>query len=141
MSVSDPIADLLTSIRNACKAKHKKVDVPASNLKTEVVRVLLKEKFINNYKSIDDRKQGILRIYLKYDAKDKSVIQGIERVSKPGRRVYLRRHEIPKVQGGLGTALVSTPSGIMTAIEAREEGLGGGGPSPTRGGRQQPPRV
>ena len=125
MSVSDPIADLLTSIRNACKAKHKKVDVPASNLKTEVVRVLLKEKFINNYKSIDDRKQGILRIYLKYDAKDKSAIQGIERVSKPGRRVYLRRHEIPKVQGGLGTALVSTPSGIMTDIEAREEGLGG----------------
>ena len=125
MSVSDPIADLLTSIRNACKAKHKRVDVPASNVKTEVVRVLLKEKYINNYKSIDDRKQGILRIYLKYDAKEKSVIQGIERVSKPGRRVYLRRHEIPKVQGGLGTALVSTPSGIMTDIEAREEGLGG----------------
>ncbi len=125
MSVSDPIADLLTSIRNACKAKHKKVDVPSSKMKTEVVRVLLKEKYINNYKSIDDKKQGILRIYLKYDAKDKSVIQGIDRVSKPGRRVYLRRHEIPKVQGGLGTALVSTPSGIMTDMEAREEGLGG----------------
>src|SRR5678815_5034953 len=101
MSVSDPVADLLTCIRNACKAKHKKVDVPASNLKTELVRVLLKEKFINNYKSIDDKKQGILRIYLKYDAKERSVIQGIERVSKPGRRVYLRRHEIPKVQGCL----------------------------------------
>ena len=125
MSVSDPIADLLTSIRNACKAKHKKVDVPSSKMKTEVVRVLLKEKYINNYKSIDDKKQGLLRIYLKYDAKDKSVIQGIDRVSKPGRRVYLRRHEIPKVQGGLGTALVSTPSGIMTDMEAREEGLGG----------------
>ena len=125
MSVTDPVADLLTCIRNACKAKHKKVDVPASNLKTELVRVLLKEKFINNYKSIDDKKQGILRIYLKYDAKEKSVIQGIERVSKPGRRVYLRRHEIPKVQGGMGTAIVSTPSGIMTDIEARDEGLGG----------------
>ncbi|TMQ57035.1 MAG: 30S ribosomal protein S8 [Candidatus Eisenbacteria bacterium] len=125
MSVSDPVADLLTCIRNACKAKHKKVDVPASNLKTELVRVLLKEKFINNYKAIDDKKQGILRIYLKYDAKEKSVIQGIERVSKPGRRVYLRRHEIPKVQGGMGTAIVSTPSGIMTDIEARDEGLGG----------------
>ena len=124
MSVSDPVADLLTCIRNACKAKHKKVDVPASNLKTELVRVLLKEKFINNYKAIDDKKQGILRIYLKYDAKEKSVIQGIERVSKPGRRVYLRRHEIPKVQGGMGTAIVSTPSGIMTDIEARDEGLG-----------------
>jgi small subunit ribosomal protein S8 len=89
------------------------------------VRLLLKEKFINNYKSIDDKKQGLLRIYLKYDAKERSVIQGIERVSKPGRRVYLRRHEIPKVQGGMGTAVVSTPSGVMTDIEARDEGLGG----------------
>jgi small subunit ribosomal protein S8 len=119
------VADFLTCIRNACKAKHKKCDVPASNLKTELVRVLLKEKFINNYKSIDDKKQGLLRIYLKYDAKERSVIQGIERVSKPGRRVYLRRHEIPKVQGGMGSAIVSTPSGIMTDIEARDEGLGG----------------
>ncbi|HZE18518.1 MAG TPA: 30S ribosomal protein S8 [Candidatus Angelobacter sp.] len=125
MSVSDPVADFLTCIRNACKAKHKKVDVPASNLKTELVRLLLKEKFINNYKSIDDKKQGLLRIYLKYDAKERSVIQGIERVSKPGRRVYLRRHEIPKVRGGMGSAIVSTPSGIMTDIEARDEGLGG----------------
>ena len=125
MAVTDPIVDLLTCIRNACKAKHKKVDVPASKLKTELVRVLLKEKFINNYKSIDDRKQGLLRIYLKYDAKEKSVIKGIERVSKPGRRVYLRRHEIPKVQGGMGMAVISTPSGIMTDIEARDEGLGG----------------
>jgi small subunit ribosomal protein S8 len=125
MSVSDPVADFLTCIRNACKAKHKKVDVPASNMKTELVRLLLKEKFINNYKSIDDKKQGLLRIYLKYDAKERSVIQGIERVSKPGRRVYLRRHEIPKVRGGMGSAIVSTPSGIMTDIEARDEGLGG----------------
>src|SRR5439155_21551079 len=93
--------------------------------KTERVRVLRKKKFINHYKAIDDKKQGILRTYLKYDAKEKSVIQGIERVSKPGRRVYLRRHEIPKVQGGMGTAIVSTPSGIMTDIEARDEGLGG----------------
>ncbi len=125
MSVSDPIADLLTCIRNACKAKHKKVDVPASKAKAEVVRVLLREKYINNYKSIDDKKRGILRIYLKYDQKERPVIQGIERVSKPGRRVYIRRHEIPKVQGGLGTALISTPSGLMTDYEAREEGLGG----------------
>jgi small subunit ribosomal protein S8 len=125
MSVSDPIADLLTSIRNACKAKHKKVDVPASRMKAEVVRVLLREKYINNYKSIDDKKRGILRIYLKYDQKERPVIQGIERMSKPGRRLYIRHHEIPKVQGGLGTALVSTSSGIMTDQEAREEGLGG----------------
>jgi small subunit ribosomal protein S8 len=125
MSVSDPIADLLTCIRNACKAKHKKVDVPTSKTKAEVVRVLLREKYINNYKSIDDKKRGLLRIYLKYDQKDRPVIQGIERVSKPGRRVYIRRHEIPKIQGGLGTALISTPSGIMTDQEARDEGLGG----------------
>ncbi len=125
MSVSDPIADLLTCIRNACKAKHRKVDVPTSKTKAEVVPVLLREKYINNYKSIDDKKRGLLRIYLKYDQKERPVIQGIERVSKPGRRVYIRRHEIPKIQGGLGTALISTPSGIMTDQEARDEGLGG----------------
>ncbi len=125
MSVSDPIADLLTCIRNACKAKHKKVDVPTSKAKAEVVRVLLREKYINNYKSIDDKKRGILRIYLKYDQKERPVIRGIERMSKPGRRLYIRRHEVPRVQGGLGTALISTPSGIMTDQEAREEGLGG----------------
>ena len=125
MSVSDPVADLLTSIRNACKAKHKKVDVPASLLKGEIVRVLLREKYINNFKSIDDKKRGILRIYLKYDQKERPVIRGIERMSKPGRRLYIRRHEVPKVQGGLGTALVSTSSGIMTDMEARDEGLGG----------------
>ena len=125
MSVSDPIADLLTSIRNACKAKHKKVDVPASTVKLEIVRLLLREKYINNYKSIDDKKQGLLRIYLKYDAKERSVIQGLERMSKPGRRTYLRKHELPRVQGGLGTAIVSTPAGILTDREAREEGLGG----------------
>lgn len=125
MSVSDPIADLLTSIRNACKAKHKKVDVPASNVKAEIVRVLLREKYINNYKTMDDKRQGVLRIYLKYDAKERPVLQGLERISKPGRRVYVRRHQIPKVQGGLGTALISTPSGIMTDLEARDEGLGG----------------
>lgn len=125
MSVTDPIADLLTSIRNACKAKHKKVDVPASNVKAEIVRVLLREKYINNYKTMDDKRQGVLRIYLKYDAKERPVLQGLQRVSKPGRRVYVRRHQIPKVQGGLGTALISTPSGIMTDLEAREEGLGG----------------
>jgi small subunit ribosomal protein S8 len=125
MSVSDPIADLLTCIRNACKAKHKKVDVPTSKTKAEVVRVLLREKYINNFKSIDDKKRGLLRIYLKYDQKERPVIQGIERVSKPGRRVYIRRHAVPKVQGGLGTALISTSSGIMTDQEARDEGLGG----------------
>jgi len=125
MSVSDPIANLLTCIRNACKAKHKKVDVPASKVKTEIVRVLLREKYINNFKSIEDKKQGVLRIYLKYDAKERPVIQGIERVSKPGRRVYVRSHQVARVQGGLGTSLVSTSSGIRTDREARDEKLGG----------------
>jgi small subunit ribosomal protein S8 len=125
MSQSDPIADLLTCIRNACKAKHKKVDVPASKVKAEIVRVLLREKYINTFKSIDDQKQGVLRIYLKYDTKEQPVIQGIERVSKPGRRVYVRRFEIPRIQGGLGTALLSTSSGLRTDKEARHEGLGG----------------
>lgn len=125
MSVSDPIADLLTSVRNACKAKHKRVDIPASNVKAELIRVLLREKYINNYKTIDDKKQGLLRIYLKYDAKERSVIQGLQRVSRPGRRVYLRKHELPRVQGGMGTAILSTPSGLLTDKEAREEGLGG----------------
>ena len=125
MSLSDPIANLLTSIRNACKARHKKVDVPASKVKTEIVRVLLREKYINNFKSIDDEKQGVLRIYLKYDSKERPVIQGLERVSKPGRRVYVRSHQVLRVQGGLGTALVSTSTGIRTDKEAREEKLGG----------------
>jgi len=125
MSLSDPIANLLTSIRNACKARHKKVDVPASKVKTEIVRVLLREKYINNFKSIADEKQGVLRIYLKYDSKERPVIQGLERVSKPGRRVYVRSHQVLRVQGGLGTALVSTSTGIRTDKEAREEKLGG----------------
>ena len=125
MSLTDPIADLLTSIRNACKAKHKKVDVPSSKVKTEIVRVLLREKYINNFKSIEDEKQGVLRIYLKYDSKDRPVIQGIERVSKPGRRVYVRHHQVGRVQGGLGTALLSTSTGIRTDREARDEKLGG----------------
>ena len=102
MSVTDPIADLLTCIRNACKAKHKKVDVPASRMKAEIARVLLREKYINNFKSIEDKKQGILRIYLKYDAEERPVISGIKRMSTPGRRVYVRHHEIPRVLGGLG---------------------------------------
>ena len=125
MSLSDPIANLLTSIRNACKARHKKVDVPASKVKTEIVRVLLREKFINNFKTIDDKKQGVIRIYLKYDSKERPVIQGLERVSKPGRRVYVRSHQVVRVHGGLGTSLVSTSTGIRTDREARDEKLGG----------------
>jgi len=125
MSVSDPISDMLTSLRNACKARHKKVDVPSSKLKIEIAKVLLNEKFVNNFKTIDDRKQGVLRIYLKYDAQNKSVIAAVERVSTPGRRIYVDKGKIPRVLGGMGTALISTSRGVMTDKEARTQGVGG----------------
>lgn len=125
MSVSDPISDMLTSIRNACKARHKKVDVPSSRLKIEIAKVLLREKYVNNFKTIDDRKQGVLRIYLKYDGQNKSVIASVERVSTPGRRVYVDRGNIPRVLGGMGTALISTSRGVLTDKEARTHRIGG----------------
>lgn len=125
MSVSDPIADFLTGVRNAIRARRRKVDVPATRFKTEIARVLLRERFINNFKLIEDSKQGVLRLYLKYTADEQSVISGIRRVSTPGRRQYVRSVRIPRVQGGLGTAIVSTSRGLMTDREAREAGLGG----------------
>ncbi len=125
MAVSDPLADFLTCVRNAIRARHRKVDVSASRVKTELAKVLLRERFINNFKVIEDTKQGVLRIYLKYTGEDSSVISGIRRISTPGRRVYVRRHGIPRVMGGLGTSIVSTSRGMMTDREAREAGLGG----------------
>ena len=125
MSVSDPLADFLTCVRNAIRAKHRKVDVNASRVKTELAKVLLRERFINNFKVIENTKQGVLRIYLKYAGEDTSVISGIRRVSTPGRRVYVRKDGIPRVMGGLGTSIVSTSRGLMTDREAREAGLGG----------------
>ena len=125
MAVSDPVADFLTCVRNAIRAKHRKVDVNASRLKTELAKVLLRERFINNFKVIEDRKQGILRIYLKYAGDDASVITGIRRISTPGRRVYVRKDSIPRVMGGLGTSILSTSRGLMTDREAREAGFGG----------------
>ncbi len=125
MSVSDPVADFLTCVRNAIRAKHRKVDVPASKIKTELARVLLRERYINNYKVIEDARQGTLRIYLKYTGEDASVISGLRRVSTPGRRVYLGKSRLPKVMGGLGASIVSTSRGLMTDREAREAGLGG----------------
>jgi small subunit ribosomal protein S8 len=125
MAVSDPIADFLTCVRNAIRAKHRKVDVNASCMKTELAKVLLRERFINNFKVIEDTKQGVLRIYLKYAGEDESVITGIRRISSPGRRVYVRKDGIPRVMGGLGTSIVSTSRGMMTDREAREAGLGG----------------
>jgi small subunit ribosomal protein S8 len=125
MSVSDPIADMLTCLRNACKARHKKVDVPSSKLKIEIAKVLLREKFINNFKTIDDRKQGVLRIYLKYDAQNKSVISSVKRVSTPGHRVYVDQGCIPRVLGGMGSAVISTSRGVLTDKEARAQRVGG----------------
>ena len=125
MSVSDPVADFLTGIRNAIRAKHRKVDVPASQLKAEIAKLLLRERYINNFKLIQDQRQGLLRVYLKYAADETPVITGIRRVSSPGRRVYVNHREIPKVMGGMGTAVLSTSKGILTDREAREAGLGG----------------
>jgi small subunit ribosomal protein S8 len=125
MAVTDPIADFLTCVRNACKAKHKKVDVPSSRMKAELARVMLQEKFINNYKVISDRKQGVLRLYLKYDQQEKSVIKGLKKISTPGRRVYATKDRIPRVQGDLGIAILSTSRGLLTNKEARKAGCGG----------------
>ena len=125
MSVSDPVADFLTCVRNAVRAKHRKVDVPASKLKTEITKVLLRERYINNFKVIDDSRQGVLRVYLKYGPGDESVISNLKRVSTPGRRVYVGKDEIPRVMGGLGSSVVSTSRGLMSDREAREAGLGG----------------
>ena len=125
MSVSDPIADMLTVIRNGCHARQKRVEVPASRLKSEILKVLLKEKFISNYKYIEDGKQGRLRIYLKYTEDEQPVISGIERVSTPGLRRYVSAKRIPRVQGGLGIAILSTSRGVMTDKEARKLRVGG----------------
>jgi small subunit ribosomal protein S8 len=125
VSVSDPVADFLTCLRNAIRAKHRKVDVPSSRVKAELSKVLLRERYINNFKLIEDSRQGMLRVYLKYTADEVSVIGGLKRVSTPGRRVYVPKDRIPRVLGGLGTTILSTSKGMMTDREAREAGLGG----------------
>ena len=125
MSVSDPIADMLTCIRNAARASHKRVDFPASRVKEDILKVLLREKYIRNYRRIDDEKQGVLRVYLAYDPEVGSVIGHLRRVSTPGRRVYVEGRRVPRVQNGLGTAILSTSQGVLTDKEAREKGIGG----------------
>jgi small subunit ribosomal protein S8 len=124
MSVSDPLADMLTMIRNASKAKHEKVDVPASRIKGEIARILKDEGFINNFKMIDDKKQKILRIYLRYDERNRGIVS-LKRVSKPGRRVYVDQRHIPRVLSGLGVSILSTSKGIKTDKEARLANIGG----------------
>jgi small subunit ribosomal protein S8 len=125
MAISDPIADMLTVIRNGCKAKLKRVEVPASRLKQDVLKVLLMEKFINNYKYIEDGKQGRLRIYLKYTDEEESVISGIQKISKPGLRRYADKKSVPRIRGGLGIAILTTSHGVMTGKDARHKGIGG----------------
>ena len=125
MTMNDPIADMLTRIRNAGKAKFSSVDIPGSKLKIELAKVLKNEGFIKNYKFIKDSKQGILRIYLKYDENQSNVIYGIERVSKLSRRVYVRSNEIKPVLNGMGVSIISTSKDIMTDQKARQENIGG----------------
>jgi len=125
MTMSDPIADMLTRIRNAGKAKLNSVDIPGSNLKTELAKLLKDEGFIKNYKFTKDDKQGILRIYLKYSADNKSAIYHLERVSKPSRRVYMKSKDIKPFYNGTGVALISTSKGIMTDTRSRNENIGG----------------
>lgn len=125
MQTTDAVADMLTRIRNASSAKHESVDIPASNLKKEIARILLEEGYVRGVDIIDDNKQCIIRITLKYTMNKQNVITGIKRISKPGLRVYAGRDELPKVLGGLGTAIISTSKGIMTDKKARTEGVGG----------------
>jgi small subunit ribosomal protein S8 len=125
MALTDPIADMLTRIRNANQALLEKVDVPASRLKVEISKVLKAEGFIRAYKLIDDNKQGVLRIYLKFGPGNERVILGLRRVSRPGLRVYRKTAQIPKVMSGLGVTIVSTSQGVMTGKQARERSLGG----------------
>ena len=125
MNTTDPIADMLTRIRNANTSKHKTVDIPASKMKTGIAEILFKEGYIKAYEEIKDENQGIIRVTLKYDEKGNRVIDGLRRISKPGLRVYASKDELPQVLNGLGIALISTSKGIMTDKAARAAGLGG----------------
>ena len=123
--MTDPIADMLTRIRNASKAKHEKVDIPSSKLKVEIAKILKDEGYIKNVKLVKYRRQGLIRVYLKYTDEEMPVIQGLKRISKPGCRVYKGNDAIPKVMAGLGTAILSTPKGIQTGKQAKKDNVGG----------------
>jgi small subunit ribosomal protein S8 len=125
MSMTDPIADMLTRIRNANQAQLERVDIPASRLKIELAKILKAEGFIRGYKLIDDSKQGILRVYLKFGPGNERIIQGIRRVSRPGLRIYRKAAQIPRVFSGMGVAILSTSQGLMTGKAAREQSIGG----------------
>ena len=123
--MTDPIADMLTRVRNAVQAKHQKVDMPASRLKVEIARILKEEGFIAHYKTSDEEGRNFLTLFLKYGSKGEKVISNIERISRPGCRVYVSRTEIPKVLGGLGINILTTSHGVMTGKQARRQGYGG----------------
>jgi len=125
MGMTDPVADMLTRIRNGAKAGKKWVDIPASKLKIEVARILAEEHFIKNYRYVEDKKQGEIRVFLRYDKEERPIIRGIERISKPGLRIYSRVEELPRVLNGLGIAIISTSSGVMTDRDARGKNVGG----------------
>src|SRR5512143_3745621 len=125
MSVNDPVADFLARIRNAIGARHQKLDVPASKLKLELARILKEEGYIANFKQVEEGGFKVLRVYLKYGSNNEAVITNLSRVSRPGCRVYVGRNEIPRVLGGLGINILTTPKGVMTGRQARREGVGG----------------
>ena len=125
MSLTDPVADLLARIRNSIHARHQKLDVPASKLKLEIARILKEEGYISNFKPTEDEGHKVVRIYLKYDNNNDAAISNVERVSRPGCRVYVRRTEIPRVLGGMGINILTTPRGVMTGRQARKQGVGG----------------
>ncbi len=123
--MTDPIADMLTRVRNACRAGHRKVDIPSSRMKREIARILKESGFVHNYAYIDDNRQGYLRLYLKYSPDEECAIQGLKRESRPGLRKYVGKDEIPRILNGLGVAILSTSKGILTDRTARREGVGG----------------
>jgi small subunit ribosomal protein S8 len=125
MTMTDPVADMLTRIRNANTVGHVTVDIPASKMKKSIAEILLKEGYIKGFNIIDDGKQGIIRVHMKYGADKQKVISGLKRISKPGLRVYAKSDEVPKVLGGLGIAIISTSNGVMSDKEARKLGVGG----------------
>lgn len=125
MTMSDPIADMLTRVRNANMVRHEKLELPASNIKKEIAEILKKEGFVKSVEYIEDDKQGVIRMFLKYGQNNERVITGLKRISKPGLRVYAKADEIPRVLNGLGIALVSTSEGVVTDKVARQRGIGG----------------
>ena len=122
---SDPIADMLTRVRNASRAEHEKVDIPSSRLKVRIAEILKDEGFIKNFRVLEDKKQGMLRVYLKYGAGNEKMISGLVRVSTPGRRIYVTRNKLPSILAGMGVALVSTSRGVVTDRDARKQKVGG----------------